>query len=372
MLRFRPFVLVLLLAALPVFAQQATSWHDPSPHKAQFVTVDKDVKLEVLDWGGTGRPIVLLAGLGNTAHVFDDFAPKLTSEYHVYGITRRGYGASSAPTTGYAADRLGDDVVAVLDALRLEDPVLVGHSMAGEELSSVATRHPDRIAGLIYLDASYWSAYYYRSMGTLTIDLEELLKKLGKLQPGENPPDRSQLVQALLGEDLPAFEEDLRDWQASSQSAPVQPAPPPMPAPADLASFPAFRSWYMRITGITYPEAEFRQIRESRSDGGVGKYNYQSSDLAVMRGQQKYSNIRITSLAICALPHDWGPTVSSDPIGREIARGVDDAEEQQTKALETGAPSVRVVRLPHANHYLFISNEADVLREMRAFLASLH
>ena len=67
------------------------------PHTVQFVTVDKDVKLEVLDWGGSGRPVVLLAGLGNNAHVFDKFAPKLTGTYHVYGITRRGFGASSAP-----------------------------------------------------------------------------------------------------------------------------------------------------------------------------------------------------------------------------------------------------------------------------------
>jgi pimeloyl-ACP methyl ester carboxylesterase len=80
----------------------------------QFVTVDEGVRLEVLDWGGAGRPIVLLAGLGNTAHVFDDFAPKLASGYHVYGITRRGFGASSVLAAGYDAYRLGDDVIAVL------------------------------------------------------------------------------------------------------------------------------------------------------------------------------------------------------------------------------------------------------------------
>ncbi len=67
--------------------KQLAAYRDPSPHTIQLVTVDKDVKLEVLDWGGTGRPIVLLAGLGNTAHVFDDFAPKLTPQYHVYKDT---------------------------------------------------------------------------------------------------------------------------------------------------------------------------------------------------------------------------------------------------------------------------------------------
>jgi hypothetical protein len=95
----------------------ATEWKDPASHKVQFVTVDKDVKLEVLDFGGTGRPLVLLAGGGATAHSFDTFAPKLTPTYHVYAITRRGFGDSSAPATGYEADRLGDDILAVLDAL---------------------------------------------------------------------------------------------------------------------------------------------------------------------------------------------------------------------------------------------------------------
>jgi pimeloyl-ACP methyl ester carboxylesterase len=88
--------------------------------------VDENVRLEVLDWGGSGRPIVFLSGLGGTAHIFDEFAPKLATDYHVYGITRRGFGASSIPTSGYEADRLGDDVLAVLDSLRLNGPVLVG------------------------------------------------------------------------------------------------------------------------------------------------------------------------------------------------------------------------------------------------------
>src|SRR6266550_844885 len=139
-------------------AQEPVPWHDPSPHSIQFVNVDENVKLEVLDWGGSGKPLVLLAGLGNTAHIFDSFADKLIATYHVYGITRRGFGASSSPTPAngnYSADRLGDDVLAVIDALKLNRPVLVGHSIAGEELSSIGTRHPEKVAGLIYLDAGF-------------------------------------------------------------------------------------------------------------------------------------------------------------------------------------------------------------------------
>ena len=82
-------------------AQEPNKWRDPSKHQVKFITVDQDVQLEVLDWGGSGRAIVLLAGGGNTAHVFDVFAPKLSDCCHVYGVTRRGYGKSSHPATGY-------------------------------------------------------------------------------------------------------------------------------------------------------------------------------------------------------------------------------------------------------------------------------
>src|SRR5258708_36032540 len=145
---------VLLVALMvPLQSQQPPAWKDPSPHVAQFVTVNKNVRLEVLDWGGSGRPLVLLAGGGDTAHVFDDFAPELTPSFHVYGITRRGFGQSDFSPAGYGADRLGDDVLTVLDSLELKKPVLVGHSLGGEELSSLATAHPNRVAGLCYFAA---------------------------------------------------------------------------------------------------------------------------------------------------------------------------------------------------------------------------
>jgi hypothetical protein len=70
-------------------ATKKTEWKDPSSHSVRFAAVDHGVRLEILDWGGSGPPLVLLAGLGNTAHVFDRFAPKLTASNHVYGITPR-------------------------------------------------------------------------------------------------------------------------------------------------------------------------------------------------------------------------------------------------------------------------------------------
>ena len=115
---------------------------------------------------------------------------KLAARYHVFGITRRGFGASSAPATGYCADRLGEDVVAVMNGLKIDRPVLIGHSLAGEELSYVGSRHPKEIAGLVYLDAGYAYAFYdttgkalneASALDVTAVDINDVQRKLTQL-----------------------------------------------------------------------------------------------------------------------------------------------------------------------------------------------
>ena len=146
-------ILSFLLGILSSPSAQLAPWHDPSPHRVKFRAVEEGVSLEVLDWGGSGRNLVLLVGSGNTAHVFDNFASKLTDHCHVYAITRRAFGGSSQPDSGYDDQRLGDDVLQILDKLEIDHPVLVGHSMAGSEMTTLGNQHSDRLAGLVYLDA---------------------------------------------------------------------------------------------------------------------------------------------------------------------------------------------------------------------------
>src|SRR5262245_35348299 len=91
--RSRTVALTATLLAFPTAIgsarQTGAVWQDPAKHDVRFVTVDEGVRLEVLDWGGSGRPVVLLTGSGHTAHVYDELAPKLTDCCHVYGLTRR-------------------------------------------------------------------------------------------------------------------------------------------------------------------------------------------------------------------------------------------------------------------------------------------
>jgi non-heme chloroperoxidase len=356
----------------PLFPQDSASWRDPSPHTVQFVTVDDNVKLEVLDWGGSGRPLVLLAGEGGSAHVFDDFARNLTSDYHVYGITRRGYGASSGTTHGYSADRLGDDVLAVLDALKLNRPVLVGHSIAGEELSSVGSRRPERIAGLIYLDAAYSYAFYDVSHGDLDIDLNVLREQINRLQLGAG--DQTELTRQLLQMTIPALEKDLKQTQDEQAGPPEMPNPPP-PTAADLESFSAYRAYQKRVLGWPRSEANLRGQFELTPDGHLGKSRLTPEQHdALMAGKKKYTSIGVPVLAIFASPADPGPYAHVDGSDLLAAFQAYDSAltKRQAEAVRQAAPSARVVLLAQANHAIFLSNEADVIREMRTFLETLN
>ena len=143
-----------LLVGLCLLAgQTGTAWHDHAPHQVRLVTVDSSVRLEVLDWGGTGRPI-LFVGCYLTAHVYDDFAPKLTDQFHIYAVNtarRRSLG-SPRNRIRHAAEgggHLRGDWLA-----RLQKPILIGNSCGGDILHALGARHPDRLGGLVYLDAA--------------------------------------------------------------------------------------------------------------------------------------------------------------------------------------------------------------------------
>jgi non-heme chloroperoxidase len=341
---------LLALFAAPAHAQ---AWQDPAAHTVRMVPVDKDVELEVLDWGGGGRPLVLLTGLGNTAHVYDGVAAKLAAKYHVYAITRRGFGSSSAPKTGYDADRLGDDVVAVLDGLKIVRPVLAGHSIAGEELSSIVTRHPARIAGAIYLDAALSFAFYVPELGDMNLDSLAVTHKIEQLS--HQPPEPLAIVQQLLDTDMPAYERDLREFQrrfAEMGKAPQQPRHDP--TAADRATFAAYRDWQARTDNMLFPEAELREQFSADADGSVGRWKDHGAVIqAIVDGERKFTALSgVRLLAIYAM----------DP-----AHG----KEAQSAAFEKANPSAPVVRLKDANHYVFLSNEAEVLGAMNDFIASL-
>jgi pimeloyl-ACP methyl ester carboxylesterase len=128
----------------------------------------KPVRLEVLDWGGDGPAILFLAGMGGTAHIYDDLAPRLLDRFRVVALTRRGHGVSShaVDTSTYTLDPLTDDIRIVLDSLGIRRVSLVGHSIGGAEITRFAARWPDRVEKLVYLDSAHDFEGYDKLLAT--------------------------------------------------------------------------------------------------------------------------------------------------------------------------------------------------------------
>jgi pimeloyl-ACP methyl ester carboxylesterase len=149
-------ILVAAFATLTACAQSQSA-RDQSTTKrprSQFATVN-GVRLHYLDWGGKGETLLFLTSLGGTAKDFQPLAVGFTEHFHVLGLTRRGQGQSAKPDTGYDTSQLVEDVKGFLDQRRIERAILVGYSMAGNELTEFAALYPHRVVKLVYLDAAY-------------------------------------------------------------------------------------------------------------------------------------------------------------------------------------------------------------------------
>ena len=314
---------------VPAGTRATTPWRDPSPHQVRWITVDSSVRLEVLDWGGSGQPLVLL-GCYLTAHVYDEFAPKLTNQFHVYGITRRGIGASDKPATGYTVQRSVDDVLEVLDSLKVQKSLLVGTSCAGQILTMFASQHSDRLSGLVYLD-------------------------------GASDPT------------TPAYDPPMPD--PTTLPRPIKPAPAP-----DRSSFEAFTQ--RPGLKVTFPEAEWRQQFAENPDGSVGRslmsLEIRQAITVDARVKPNYAGIRVPVLAMYQAQRPFEEVAAEFDIRNEQERAALRQQYAATRAMYTrwqqdllaAVPTARIVELPGANLFMFLSNEADIIRELRAFASS--
>ena len=319
-------VLLTVLGACRAERQTAaTPWHDASPHTVRMVPVAPGTSLEVLDWGGHGRSLVLLAGLGNTAHVFDDLAPSLTDSFRVYGITRRGFGRSTQPPDSDVAS-LVSDLRIVLDSLPLSKVILVGHSIAGDELNAFAGSYPDRCQALVYLEAAY---------------------------------DHTQSATAALRR---------MHW----------PHRPPMTA-ADSATPAAVEAYLPRTGGVRPPEAALRAVTRFDSAGRyVGDLTPDSLALLMTRHlpPPAYGRLECPSLAIYAVSDSAAALIpwyhQLDSTGRADAERYFPVwrawQQHSIMQYRSSAPFSHVVEIHNADHYVFLSHRAQTVSALRAFL----
>ena len=301
---------------------------DHTPHKVRFVKVAPGVKLEVLDFGGSNDPMVLLTGIGDNAHVWDDFAYQFTDFFRVIGITRRGFGASDQPAHGYDVRTRARDDIAVLDRFGIDKAVFVGHSIAGSELSQLGLAHPRRVDKLVYLDT----------------------------------PDLSRRLRPRDGESLPL---------------------PPF-ADEDFSSLQDIQAAVARFQGHREPDAALCNLfRFSPSGRIVGPVTPGEIDAKIQAdaGKQPPTNwrkIRAPRLGIFApfeleLRQPWYWYLSPDQQAAFdrawpafVEWHVDFIERFGSHHPDSPEPIVR--ELPGAPHYVYINNEAEVVHWIRDFL----
>src|SRR6266436_3261701 len=295
---------------------------DTLGHKISFVTVEPGVQLEVLDWGGKGQTLVLLTGIGDNAHVFDEFAYQFNDRFHVIGITRRGFGRSSQPAHGYDLDTRARDDITVLDKLNIREAVFVGHSVSGTELNKIGAVYPDRVKKLVYLDAL--------------------------------------------------------DIGSGGWATLPQPPPPPEDTAADLESVQRFAAAQARDDGYRKPLAAIcNMIRTDASGRVVGAITPPEISSKIYEGLQpaEYDRIQAPALGIFnkitpqyRLPYYW----YLDPARQEeFNRDIESLAKWVENAIQrfrSGVKNSRVIELHDTNHYVFMVDEALVVREMRKFL----
>ena len=306
-------------------APAADTWRDASPHRSGIVEAN-GIRLHYLDWGGSGQPVVFLAGLGNTAHVFDTLAPTFAKQFHAIGMTRRGFGQSDRPDTGYDVPTRVADLAAFLDALKIEKAILIGHSLAGDELAAFAMAHPARVIKLVFLDAAY--------------------------DRSTAPPDLRALESVMIA-----------SFIAKTPKLPPDATPIELDLSRGKARFG--RLWNESL------EAEARENYERASDGQMKRRKM--PPVEALREGTKVAKLDYAKLASPSLVFFSVDNLLND-IPAEKHEEVKDAvrtyrsyQERQITLLKNN-PHAQVVVLPGANHYCWFDRGDEVVSATMKFL----
>jgi pimeloyl-ACP methyl ester carboxylesterase len=114
----------------------------------------RQLRFHFLEWGSPEAPtIVLLHGGHQSAHSWDLVSLHLARRYHVLALDQRGHGDSEwARDVAYSNHEMSLDAAAFIDALGLQRPVLMGHSMGGRNAMLLTKHDPSRLGALVIVD----------------------------------------------------------------------------------------------------------------------------------------------------------------------------------------------------------------------------
>lgn len=110
------------------------------------------LRIHFRDWGNTGAPpLIIVHGLRDHSHSFDDLARGLLDRFHVFALDLRGHGDSET-TPYYSFGHFVMDLRNMVRALRLERPIIIGHSMGGEVVAHYCGCFPDVASHVVIIE----------------------------------------------------------------------------------------------------------------------------------------------------------------------------------------------------------------------------
>jgi pimeloyl-ACP methyl ester carboxylesterase len=304
------------------------AWRDTSSHRALQVSVN-GLRIHYLDWGGSGDPIVFLHGSGDSPHYFDRIAPIFATRHRVVAPARRGHGQSEIPTEPFTVDDLVEDLRQFLDALKLESVTLIGFSFGGNEITRFAELYPQRVAQLIYLDAT----------------LER------------SRPEQNAVFESLIDSGSPAS--------------------------ADVASLDAFRSfvrhaWYPGVQWTETMEAVFRDFSAIAANGTVSTPSDRVSPsmAAVRKGYRRnYQALKCPVLIILAEYYERAPAGAASATVARLQQWHSEQyspyQDAVVEQLKREIPLVQIVKLRGVSHNaLPVVAHDKLVSEIEQFLGS--
>lgn len=145
--------------------------------------------------GAGDPPVILLHGFGEHLGVWRPVQERLARRHRTVALDLWGFGASARPPQAKPAQWV-DEVVGLMDALEMPRAVLVGHSLGGRVALMSAARHPDRVAGVVLIDADWGQAPHGYVLVWLLAHTPALPMILGKLR--SNPRHLQRMSKMIV------------------------------------------------------------------------------------------------------------------------------------------------------------------------------